>query len=712
VTPIGRLSALCTVTIVLLASLNFAVMAQATTSAGQRHHGPTVSLSDRKQSSLTTAWTSANCSINAYQVQESGGGEIKLSQAPNGDLSGCFRVPSLQTSKLVVALQAYANRTVPASTKVVTKESTSPSDGNFTLSTSSHNVKPGETLILTVNYVGQHPSQIDGTPALCWDSCQSGLLEESNVAHWVTHSEFRVAFQVPTTAWFEENGKRASFHPLISGDYSVGIACIVVTSDCALEPADAQVIVHLTAHTSRCLSERKCAYLTLSSKVAQVGDVISVRGWAPVQTVVGSPAGLSLTVTNARKNQSYAPFSATVVSKGAFSLVFARRAFAIRPDETWADLGHLRAISSTWSGVSAVSPLAGSPRIAWCLPTSIEVTGGSSNQRIPTNGVLLALEGTNLKSPGPAQPEPQCSSVMLDPRRASTVYAGFFEAINGSAPPENLVGMYSLNSGTTWQTVPAPPGLNVDDFAGFVRDAQGVAAIFYNPYSEESGVDSDVTIAIELSTNSGRTWTPSTLGCLAVGPCVGFGPYEWVNCAMGGTGQPFLVGSPTTSIQPGKEVWSSTTWVTLVNTCFSQQLVAVSTHRVLLLDPSSPYPLLQSGDGGTTWSNIDLPTIPGSTLSDANPSDDNSLLLASNGALFASLTNPAGTKQELFRLDPAAAKWCVVPKVFGTFTSVGVLGPLRSSGNDVAWMQTVYGTTSDSNARTTLHLRTVSSLQC
>jgi hypothetical protein len=297
---------------------------------------------------------------------------------------------------------------------------------------------------------------------------------------------------------------------------------------------------------------------------------------------------------------------------------------------------------------------------------------------------------------------------MLDPHASSTVYAGFSYALNGEAPPENLVGLYTLNSGATWNLVPAPPGLNVEDFAGFTTDTRGVAALFATPYVD-NGINAGVTLRDEVTADGGRTWSPSTLSCPATGPCVNFGPTELGNCAMNGTGQPFLEGSPSTSTTPVR--WSSTSWVTLVNTCFSQQLVTSSARDELLLDPSSPYPLLRSVDGGTTWSNIDLPAISGSTLGSDDPSDVNSLLLVPDGTLFASLSNTAGTKQRLYRLDPGGASWCVVPEVFGTSNAMGTPGPLRSSGNNVAWIETVYNGNAAKQPMS-LHLRSVSSLHC
>src|ERR1700691_3489571 len=293
--PIARVRVVCTVALVALVSVGFPINAVAVTPSGSVPRTSTMTMREETKPAVTTAWTSANCSSNGSQIQNAGGGEVQLSQSPNGNLRGCFRVPSLRTSKLVVALQAYADRTVPATTQVTTDVSRSPSDGHFTLGVNRRSVTPGETVTLYVHYAGARPTGIDGSPDLCWDGCQNGLLEQFEVLHWISHSEFRVAFTVPDAAWIEEHGNTASVHPLTSGSYAIGIECIVVSSGCALEPADAQVTVHLSAPpTSRCLTEMKCAYLSFSQDAAAVGDVISVRGWGPLQSIIGLPFGLNL----------------------------------------------------------------------------------------------------------------------------------------------------------------------------------------------------------------------------------------------------------------------------------------------------------------------------------------------------------------------------------------------------------------------------------
>jgi hypothetical protein len=214
-------------------------------------------------------------------------------------------------------------------------------------------------------------------PDLCWDGCQTGIQEEGSALHRVSPSTFHISFRVPDAAWFEgTGGGEAYVHPLTSGSYSIGIECVTVSSGCATQPADAQVMVHLTAPPpTSCASGKTCATLNLSSSVAQVGDVITFHGRAPLEMMIGRPWGMNLVV----------------------SLV-------MKPSTTWADLGQVGALSSTWSGVDGMQAQTGSSLVAWCQPSAIVITGGSSPRRLPIAGVALALRGTNLKAWGGGQP--------------------------------------------------------------------------------------------------------------------------------------------------------------------------------------------------------------------------------------------------------------------------------------------------------------------
>jgi hypothetical protein len=149
--------------------------------------------------------------------------------------------------------------------------------------------------------------------------------------------------------------------------------------------------------------------------------------------------------------------------------------------------------------------------------------------------------------------------------------------------------------------------------------------------------------------------------------------------------------------------------VTSFNSCFSQQLVATSSHGLLLLDPSSQYPLLKSTDSGMNWSYLTLPSIRGFSYGNDGSPLDNYLLMAPDGSLFATMTIPSGTRQELFRLQPGSAKWCQVPKAFGS-TLGATVTTMRVTPTDLVWNQSVYP--SSGTAISSMHVAPLSSLRC
>jgi hypothetical protein len=304
---------------------------------------------------------------------------------------------------------------------------------------------------------------------------------------------------------------------------------------------------------------------------------------------------------------------------------------------------------------------------------------------------------------------PACSSVMLDPLHPATAYAGFPGAPNGVAPPLALAGLYTTDSGASWHMVPVPKGSTYGDFGGFVAAGASVAALFANPHTDAQNITTPMPLRVEVTSNGGRTWSPSTLGCPRMGPCVIFGPYAWGNCAMNGSPQAILLGAPSSSA--GTPVrWVDTTWATTVNSCWSQQLAAASAHDVFLLDPSSQYALLESKDSGETWIDVSLPPIRGQSVSALGPSSSDSVVLAPDGSLYAAAVNQSGTSQQLYRLMPKATAWCVVPKVFGSAKSAGWAGPLRVNSSSLLWSQIVNNGLS--NSVSVRHTVALSSLKC
>ncbi|HEY5265717.1 MAG TPA: hypothetical protein VIJ40_02780 [Acidimicrobiales bacterium] len=643
-----------------------------------------------------------------------------MQQSWNGDISGCFRVPALHSATLVVALQTFLSGTSVSQNLPTTTfaQPTTPS-GSISLSLSPSTATPGETVAVTGKYLGNPPTQQTEGANLCWDGCRTGF-EESIQVHWSSSTTFHAKLVVPKTAWLVSNNNAVSVHPLQSGNYTVGIQCVGFVSGCGLGGAEAQTTIHLKApNPERCLTGQRCATLQLSTKTAQVGDVIMVKGWAPLQTAIGGPFGYDLSVTSGSKKQKYPSLSFERSSKsGAFIVVLAPKTLRIAASKTWADLGRLSYASSTYSGTSPVSPASNSNRVAWCLPSGIVVTDGQAKTDVATAGATTALAGTSLKMFSSSSSHPQCSTVLLDPRYGQSVYAGFGTAQGGSAPPIYQAGMYTDNGGATWHTVPTPPGNSLETFGGFTTEGDTVFALFAGNnalVNDGLNVPPGTTkglVSAEATSNGGASWSTTTLGCPISGPCTTFGPYNAGNCNMSESPQSLLLGPSNAPKSTGVK-WRSSRWVVSVNGCVSQQLVVTSPHDLLLLDPSSQYPVLRSTDSGENWSYFALPLIPGMNYGPDSIPRENSLVLAPNGVLFAADTVPNEQRQELFRLNPAATSWCQVPQVLASTLPTSTYisyGPLRVNQIDLMWSESI----SPSGAATTtiMHTEPLSSLRC
>jgi hypothetical protein len=231
--------------------------------------------------------------------------------------------------------------------------------------------------------------------------------------------------------------------------------------------------------------------------------------------------------------------------------------------------------------------------------------------------------------------------------------------------------------------------VSLEQFGGFAVNGNEVAALFSRSNITTGGfplgTDGGGHVTAEVTNNGGASWRTSTLGCPSSGPCVIFGPYTWGNCNMNEDLQPVLLGTSDATATSGVK-WRYSTWVTTVNSCSAQQLVAVSPSESFLVDPSSEYPLLRSTDSGLHWTNWELPAIPSENYGPDSAPQTNSMVLAPDGSIFASITTPSGDRQDLYRLYPAAASWCRLPGVFGATTPYS-LQSLRVDATDLLWTQ-------------------------
>ncbi len=637
-----------------------------------------------------------------------------IQQSMNGNITGCFRVPDNLGTSLVVSLQAYLEDSGVRSLGPTTSLKTSPRS-NLSLTLSTPSARPGATVTVVGHYASGSWETKDSFADLCWDGCQTGLDEQGATLHWSGPRTFRVTLSVPSTAWLEVAHGGVTIHPLVSGTYDVAIECVQVTSGCALGPPSAQTTIKLVAPTPRrCVSGRPCETLHLSARRLAPGDEVQVKGWAPLQSIIGEPFGFNLSVAHARST-NYAEFTSNRLAKGGeFSVDLAPKVLALTPDRTWASLGRLSSLSSSWAGPETISPVPGSPRIAWCGATGPTLTNGATSTVLRTSSVAATMRGLGLSPPpGPASP-PECATILVDPHDRSSDFVGFDAAKGGSIPPVYMAALYTTNGGDSWRSVPTPRGLAPQDFSGFESMGSQVVAVYFDTNQSGSGygntwpVGSDRgIIRTEVTSNGGESWTPSTLSCPSVGPCAAFGPFLEGNCAMDGTNQSIMLGAPG-SITGQWDKWFNTAWNSTLNSCFDQQLIATAPHGLVLLDPSSQYELLQSSNSGQTWSNRSVPRIPGQP----NPLPlGDELLLAPSGALLAMVvTATVPTQDQLFELAPGSTSWCQVPKIFSATKGNWYVGSLRVDSRDLIWSQ--FRSTGNVNPPSQLRVLPLNLLRC
>ncbi len=670
---------------------------------GGRHTvPPTATPSNASPASLTTSWRAAGCpSVNE-----------PLRQSLNGDITACFRVPALYTSHLVVALQAY--ETKPRSATTTPPRPSGPAAGHdVTLTLRPRVATPGATVSVTGTFRASPPATRAPYVTVCWDGCQTGLQEQAVPVTWSSATTFHTHLDVPATAWLEASAHTVTTHPLRSGVYRVGVACLASTPGCAYGPAEAQATIRLNAPSARrCPHAPRCETLHLSTAAAVVGSVVKVTGWAPLQTIIGQPFGYNLSVTRPSPTPSYPPPAVTTTPRSeSYNVMIAPRLLRVAASPTWASLGRVSYRSSTSAGLSAIASTVRSPLVAWCDASRIVISGGPQAITVSTAGVTRALAGTDLTIVASRPANPPCVSVLLDPSHRDTVYAGFVAQPGPYAPPLATAGLYTTNGGATWHAVRPPAGSSFADFGGFRAEGRDVVALFSDASTAASTRSSEGTgsapVPVEVTSNGGATWSPATLGCPRSGPCVTFGPYQWGNCAMNGAPQSLLRGpGPTVRLTVR---WTSPSWVSSVNSCSNQELVVTSPHDLLLVDAGSQYLLRRSTNDGRTWSYVAVPLIPGTSAGPAGASPGRPLLLAPDGALLTFVSSPSGQFQELWRLNPGATSWCLVPRAVAATASASEVSALAANATTLLWEQTSYGGATPPSTR---HVVALSRLRC
>jgi hypothetical protein len=648
--------------------------------------------------SSTTSWP-AWCPGSPSSLYDNPTQNSNVTQLFNGTIKGCFRVPDDRSSTLHVAWQSFvqlnSSSNGPVSTNGVSDSFT---DGHFKLSLSATNVHPGQHVTVVGRYLtGHRPPNTEGG-ILCWDGCQSGLQEQGQNLVWVSSTEFRTTLVVPSAPWFESYDGRASVHPLSSGTDTVGIECVTVTSGCATQAADTQVSVHLVAPKATwCTSTLPCGSLHVNSVHTSVGDVVEVRGKAPLVMLIDQPWGYWLEYSSKSFGDHVVSFHSPVSTETTATI--APKTLQVATGATWSGQKFGSVDASSWSWTYPVTPAPNGTSFVSCDPRAIVTSGEGRTVSVPTASAGAVLVSHHLNVNG-SKNAGACASAMVDPDDPSHVFASFYSAQQGSIPPSYLAGLYTTNDGATWHLVPTPSGHTSYEFGGFQEAGTGIAAVFMNANNAEGDSQSFTTFDTEITTNGGASWTPSLLSCpstrAAHAPCVIFGPSSPGNCAMNGQPESVYYGAPNE--YRGGAIFKESRWITAVNACYSQELATTTSGTELLLDSSSIFPLVASRNGGHTWYNVQIPRLAGMGTGEPN----NWLLIDSEGALLATASDQKGATS-LYLLTPLASSWCrslALTKSFYTYMSAP-----RVTGNEVFWSQTYKN-------HTTLHVVPTSNLRC
>jgi hypothetical protein len=612
-------------------------------------------------------------------------------QSMNGTLSSCLRVGNSSPGSYHVVLDQIAPATrspgsAPSRVGPAVVLSVSPTSG-----------PPGTTVTVrgTLPFAPTHRA---GHANLCWHGCRDGLQYSGVPLRWTSAVTFEASLVVPGAAWIEAGPDRVA--ELSSGTYPIGVECLpAVPEGCAGTQAQGSTRFRLVVPSSRkaqCPTPSSCAHLAVSPKRALPGDVVSVRGFAPLVSVIGAdqPFAFQLQVVRGPPTGPEVRFS-TANAKGFVMLYLGHAALAVQRPPSFAGLGHLTPVSEV---VDGLAPIAADPShpstLAWCSGGGIVVQTHTGQLTIPTQGAAAVLERMGFGLLGAATP--RCVAVAplgTAPGGAPSVLgAAFVVAPNGQAPPAADVAIISANGGRSWAPLPVPPGAAPDTFGGF-RPHAGTFEALFAPSTAPSGHLRAVPL-VEVASPSERSWQPGRFSCPTRGPCVSFGPYEPGNCAMNGTAQGVLRSGD------GGHNWAQPPWPTAVQACAPAELVATSNSTELLIDSESPYTLRRSTDGGATWADIGLPPLPGEQPGAGLGPGPAGITVLADGSLLATGARANTRSWELLR--PGATSWCPVRGLAAGVQRSAAFAQVILIGDQLWWLS---GT--DGPAPTAHHLSAV-----
>jgi hypothetical protein len=613
-------------------------------------------------------------------------GFATLAQANDGKVFGCLRVGPLPGGPHRVVIEQFAGYASPLK---LPKRALGryrwilyPKEPAVRLTLSPASGPPGTRVTVTGHVLasgGLGPAaHLPRIPRFCWDGCRYGLPLDSSRVVWISSSTFHAVLRVPAAPWVEGGPVRVV--PLASGNFPVGVECVVFGKFCFAEGSEgtAEFAMQVERGTARCQTPPSCARLHVSPASALPGDAVKVSGFAPLASGYGA---VQAEVLPGRVRGPQVRFSVSR-NRGA-TVTLGQAPLSVRRSPSFASVS-AAPIAEITAGLSAVSAQPGNPStVAWCGRGEIGVSRAGIVASIPTGGAAAALVGLHLQ-PAPQTP-PSCVAVApagpaSDP--LATVLAAFSVAPVQGAPPFYDVALTTRDGGRTWLPLPVPPGTAATGFGGFRYVSGGVEAVFAadapgNGTKQYPAFDPNRPLT-EISTDGGRTWTAAPLSCPAAGPCVTLGPYLPGNCAMGLGLQALLRSSDA------GHSWTPPAVPDQIYPCGEAELFPTGTRAVLLVNSLSPYTVVRSTDGGVSWSYVALPRIPGAPAGQGVGFGPSGITVLPDGSLL--LTGGFGYLGGWLLLAHDARAWCAVHSPGAPIQRAPLMTPITVIGSELWWL--------------------------
>jgi hypothetical protein len=618
---------------------------------------------------------------------------LALQQSVTGQFSQCLQVGGVPGGDYAIVLEQVLSPPTDVAPA-------SPAVPGLQLTASPASGPPGTTVTVT----GTVPAALSPQPgevSLCWDGCPGGLSYPGEALRWLSPTTFQTTIVVPHAPWVTAWPPRVV--PLTSGTYSIGVQCLQEAHACGLGGAEAttsfQLDVPAAVAPSWCRTADSCAQMTVSPAHALPGEHITVTGFAPVASIGGDgqPFAYQLQVIPAPTPGPVVQFQSLGKSE-ATAAYFGYGALTVTASPSFASIN-----SAGWRVQEADGwqPITADPATpsttAWCTGGAIIIDTAGRTTTVPTGPAAQAVLTAMGFPPSPGDTGPlSCDTLALlgnGTAGAPAVVAGFGVEPADQEPLYADVALLTRDGGKSWTPLPTPRGINPDSFGGFRYQGSTVTAVFTPSGNGPQG--RYPAPPVETSSDAGRSWHATTLGCPTSGPCITFGSLQPGNCAKNGAYEPVIASTD------GGHHWALTSLDENVDACWQAQLLREADGSEVLVDSSSTFTVQRSTDDGRTWADIDVPPAPDQQVGDGY---NGAIIALPGGSLLAlgqDITHP------WMLLRPDTTTWCDVQTTSTINQNFLFYGDPRAIGDQLWWL-----TSANDNTGATAHHIALAELTC